>query len=97
MRLIGRPKLEEFWKRHADSKQQLLAWLNDAEDSEWKSGHELAETYSNVRIIPPNRALFNIKGNRYRLVVMINYSIKSVSIRFVGTHAQYDRIDVETI
>jgi len=97
MRIIGRPKLEVFWKIHRDANQQLLAWLDDAEKSDWNSGLELSERYSNVRIIPPNRAVFNIRGNRYRLVVMINYSLKSVSIRFIGTHAQYDRINVETI
>ena len=97
MRVIGRPKLEAFWQRHRNAKQQLLAWLDDAEKSDWNSGLDLSERYSNVRIIPPDRAVFNIRGNRYRLIVRINYGLKLVSIRFIGTHAQYDRTDAEAI
>lgn len=97
MRVIGLPKLEAFWQRHRDAEQQLLAWLDDAERSDWNSGLELSQRYSNVRIIPPDRAVFNIRGNRYRLIVRINYAFKWVSIRFIGTHAQYDRIDAESI
>ena len=97
MRIIGRPKLEVFWQRHRGARQQLLAWLDDVERSDWNSGLELSQTYSNVRVIPNNRAVFNIRGNRYRLVVRVNYSLKWVEIRFIGTHPQYDQIDPESI
>ena len=97
MRVIAKKALREFWDRHADSKEQLKAWYEEAEAAEWKSPKDIKERYSTASIRADNRAVFNIKGNRYRMVVKIYYDYGTVFIRFIGTHAEYDKIDATTI
>ena len=93
MRIISRKVLREFWERHPDARQALQAWFADVKHADWSSPSEVKQTYRSASILPNNRVIFNIKGNQYRLVVAVNYAYGMVYIRFVGTHAQYDRID----
>ena len=93
MRVIGRGKLERFWKRYSDAEKPLAYWFHTAKNENWDKPAELTSRFPNVRVIGRDRAIFNIKGNKYRLVVAINYQRKLVSVRFVGTHAEYDRIN----
>ena len=93
MRVRGRAELEEFGRRHSDARGQLETWLSTVQNENWDTPYELRDRFPNVRVIGRGRAIFNIRGNRYRLVAAINYRRKSVRIRFVGTHAEYDRID----
>lgn len=67
------------------------------EDSAWKNPHEIIREYASASILQDNRVVFNIKGNNYRLIIKINYHYQMVWIRFIGTHAQYDKIDATTI
>lgn len=97
MRIISRKILKDFWELHADSRQQLQAWYADAKQADWKSLADIKNFYRNASIVSNNRVIFNIKGNKYRLVVAINYNIGIVFIRFVGTHQEYDKIDAATI
>ena len=97
MRIISRKVLREFWERHPDARQALQAWYADAKRATWKTPTALKNVYRNASIIANNRVVFNIKGNRYRLVVAITYEYGIVYIRFVGTHREYDRIDAATI
>ena len=97
MRIISRKVLREFWERHPDPRQALQAWLADVKHADWSSPSEVKQTYRSASILPNNRVVFNIKGNQYRLVVAVNYAYGMVYIRFVGTHAQYDRIDAGMI
>ena len=97
MRIISRRTLREFWERHPDARQALQAWYSDAKRAVWKRPADIKEVYRNASIIAHNRVVFNIKGNRYRLVVAVNYEYGMVYIRFVGTHEEYDRIDAATI
>jgi len=97
MRIISRRTLREFWERHPDARQALQAWYADAKRAVWKRLADIKEVYRNASIIAHNRVVFNIKGNRYRLVVAVNYEYGMVYIRFVGTHEEYDRIDAATI
>ena len=97
MHVITRDKLKQFWKKHADSEQPLKAWFKEAEQAEWHSPDEIKAHYSSADFLPGNRMVFNIKGNSYRLIVKIHYNKGVVYIRFVGTHAEYDRIDAEKI
>lgn len=97
MRIISRKVLREFWERHPDSRQALQAWYADARQAAWQTPAEIKEVYRNASIIANNRVVFNIRGNRYRLVVAINYEYGIAYIRFVGTHEAYDRIDAATI
>lgn len=97
MRIISRKGLREFWERYPDARQALQAWYADAKRGTWKTPLDIKNVYRNASIIASNRVVFNIKGNRYRLVAAINYEHGIVYVRFVGTHQEYDRIDPATI
>ena len=97
MRVIALSHLREFWQSHADAEGALRAWYKDAEESQWQSPGDITRVYATASILPDNRVVFNIKGNTYRLIVKINYSYGMAYIRFIGTHAEYDRIDATTI
>ena len=75
----------------------LKAWFNDANRANWRSPHDIKNVYRNASILANNRVVFNIKGNDYRLIVHIRYDLGIVFIRFIGTHAEYDKIDATTI
>jgi mRNA interferase HigB len=97
MRIISRRRLVEFWESHPDAEQPLRAWYTEAKKASWNSPAEIKAIYSSVSILSNNRVVFNIKGNTYRLVVVVEYSQGKMFIRFVGTHAEYDRIDANRI
>ena len=97
MHIISRRKLVEYWHSHPDSEPPLRAWFADAKKSTWKSPDDIKQRYGNASILPDNRVVFNIKGNTYRLIVVVEYSQGKVFIRFVGSHADYDKIDATTI
>ena len=97
MRIIARRALREFWERHADAEQALRAWYHDARKATWRSPSDIKRVYANASILGENRVVFNIKGNRYRLVVAINYPYRVCYIRFVGTHQDYGRIDAARV
>jgi len=97
MRVISKKKLTDFWKRHPDAEQQLRAWHADAKASKWRTPLEIERVYANARCIRGNRAIFNIKGNKYRLIVKIHYDRGFVYVRFIGTHSEYDNIDATKI
>ena len=97
MRIIAKRTLREFWERHPDAEEPLLAWYREVEQEDWDSPDKVKAKYRNASIVGDNRVVFNIKGNHYRLVAKVNYPHRIVYVRFVGTHAEYDRIDVEEV
>jgi mRNA interferase HigB len=97
MRIIAKRTLREFWAIHSDSEQPLKSWYQEAEDALWRSPNDIKRMYPSASILTDNRVVFNIKGNSYRLIVKINYEYGSLWIRFVGTHAEYDKIDANKI
>ncbi|PVY37905.1 type II toxin-antitoxin system HigB family toxin [Pontibacter virosus] len=97
MRVIAKRPLRDFWVKHADSEQQLKAWYNEAEQADWKSPNDIKKDYPSASILEDNRMVFNIKGNKYRLIVRVNYKYGIVWIRFIGTHAEYDKVDATKI
>jgi len=97
MRIISRRRLVEFWEVHPDAEQPLRAWYTETKKASWNSPAEIKAIYRSVSILPNNRVVFNIKGNTYRLIVVVEYSQGKMFIRFVGTHAEYDRIDATSI
>ncbi|MCF8254969.1 MAG: type II toxin-antitoxin system HigB family toxin [Bacteroidia bacterium] len=97
MRVIAKKTLREFWEKHNDCEQQLKAWYEEALSAVWKTPIDIKRDYPIASILGDNRVVFNIKGNNYRLIVKINYRFGMVWIRFIGTHADYDAIDAETI
>ena len=93
MNIVTRRKLQEFWIRHPNAQASLVAWHNHVKAAEWSSPQDIRS----ADFLADNRVIFNIGGNSYRLVVRISYTYKQVLIKFVGTHAEYDRIDPSTI
>jgi mRNA interferase HigB len=97
MRVIARRTLKEYWEKHADAEQPLRAWFQEARRADWETFKDIKAKYRSADVLPGNRVVFNIKGNTYSLVVRIHYNTGIVFIRFVGTHAEYDKIDASTI
>lgn len=100
MRIIAKRTLVQFWEnnpQYEDSRLALLAWYHEAKRATWQNPTDIKAQYRNASILKGGRVIFNIAGNKYRLVVHINFSAQIVHIRFVGTHKQYDSIDPETI
>jgi mRNA interferase HigB len=99
MRIISRKTLVEFYQREdcKDVKGPLDVWWHEAKKAKWLSWTDIKEKYRSASVLKGNRVVFNIGGNKYRLVVKINYSVQIVYIRFVGTHKEYDNIDAEVI
>jgi len=83
--------------KHMDCEQQLMAWFRDTEKSAWRNLNDLKQDHPNASILRTGRVVFNIKGNRYRLIVRFNFEYQLAWVRFVGTHAEYDKIDANTI
>ena len=97
MRIIAKRTLREFWENHADSEEPLRIWYSQAEEADWKMPNDIKLDYASASILLDNRVVFNIKGNRYRLIVRINYDYGILWIRFIGTHAEYDKINAAKI
>lgn len=97
MHVISKTTLSAFWDKHPNSKDSLQAWYHEAKFSQWQTPSDIKKKFSSADFLPDNRVVFNIKHNHYRLVVRINYSSCTVFIRFVGTHAEYDKINAEFI
>ena len=99
MRVIARSTLKKFYEmpNYGDSKEALEAWYHETKRASWNSWNDIKEKYGNASILKNNRVVFNICGNKYRLVVKINYEAQVAYIRFVDTHKEYDKINAEEI
>ncbi|RII27291.1 MAG: addiction module toxin RelE [Geobacter sp.] len=97
MRIISRKTLREFWDLHPDARQPLQAWYDDVKRAEWHSPADIKRIYRNASFLADNRVVFNIKGNKYRLIVAVQYAHGILFIRFVGIHRDYDKVDATTI
>ena len=97
MRVIAKKTLRDFWSKHPDCEHQLKAWFQEASKSHWKRPADIKSDYPTASFLANNRIVFNIKGNRYRLIIKINYDYQMVWIRFIGTHSEYDKIDANKI
>ncbi len=96
MRIIARSTLRVYWQAHKDAEQPLKAWLAEAKKATWKTPNEIKKSYTTASIFGQSRVVFNIGGNKYRLLVSINYRVKIAYIKFIGTHKEYDKIDPES-
>jgi mRNA interferase HigB len=99
MRVIAKSTLVKFWSRSecADAKGALQSWYDEAIKANWTTPQVIKEHYRSASICGNNRVVFNIAGNKYRLVVEMQYQAGIAWVKFVGTHAQYDKINVETV
>jgi mRNA interferase HigB len=100
VRVISKQTLRRFWEGASgrdDARRALEAWHREARRAAWRSPQDIKRQYATASVLKGSRVVFNICGNRYRLVVRINFSLQIVFVRFVGTHRQYDAIDAETV
>lgn len=97
MRVIALKTIRQFYARHPEAEPALKAWTQEARNASWKSPQDIKNRYSSASFLGSNRVVFNLKGNEYRLVVSVAYRFEAVYIKFIGTHAQYDAIDAQTI
>ena len=97
MRIIAIRALREFWVRHPPAETPLRGCYAETSRAEWKTPADIKAAYRNASFLGNNRVVFNIKGHDYRLVVAVRYTQQLMFVRFIGTHAEYDRINAETI
>ena len=100
MRIIARRTLRLFWEKsraHADAKRALEDWHSQVRGADWGTPADVKAMYGDASILKGSRVVFNICGNKYRLITQINFPYRVVYIRFVGTHREYDRVDAETV
>jgi mRNA interferase HigB len=97
MRVIAKKILREYWEKQIDSKEQLKTWFKEASKAIWTSPNDIKSEYPKASILKSGRVVFNICGNKYRLIVQINYIRQWVFIRFIGTHEEYDKINADKI
>lgn len=97
MPLVSIQTLRIFWRIHPDSERPLRAWYAAVERAQWRTPSDIKNEFPTASFLGNNRVVFNIKGNGYRLIVIVEYRLGRMFVRFVGTHAEYDRIDAERI
>ncbi|NLI77351.1 MAG: type II toxin-antitoxin system HigB family toxin [Candidatus Riflebacteria bacterium] len=97
MRIIARQPLKAFWERHPDVEGFLRQWLAQTRAALWKGPADIRRMHATPSFLGEIRVVFNVKGNRYRLVVHVRYDLARGYVRFVGTHAEYDRIDAQKV
>lgn len=97
LRVVAKKILRDFWEIHGDCEQQLKSWFQEASTAEWKNPNQIKLDYPSASILNDNRIVFNIKGNNYRLIVKVTYEYQMIWIRFIGTHAEYDKINANEI
>jgi mRNA interferase HigB len=95
--IVSRKKLRNFWEKYPESEETLKTWYKVAMKADWTSSNNIKSQYRNASIVGNNRVVFNICGNKYRLIVKFNYEMQWAWIRFIGTHSDYDRINAAEI
>lgn len=97
MHIVAVKFLRAFWERNPDAEQSLKSWVDETRKASWLQPAQIKERYRSASILKNRRVVFNIKGNDYRLVVSVAYRYQAVYVKFIGTHADYDAIDAETV
>ena len=97
VRIIKKGTLRDYWRQHPEATQPLKSWYREVKAADWQTPHDVKDMFGSASVVGDNRVVFNIAGNKYRLVVKFNYPYRVAYIRFIGTHAEYDEIDVEEI
>ncbi|MFD1257746.1 type II toxin-antitoxin system HigB family toxin [Mucilaginibacter terrae] len=97
MIIIKQNKLRDFAKKHADAANSITTWRKVVQEANWGQGTDILADFPNAKLIPAKRVRFKIRGNKYRLIIEVDYADKIVEIRFVGTHSDYDTIDASTV
>jgi mRNA interferase HigB len=92
MRIIGLPRLKQFTDLHTDCKSWIDHWIREVEKSDWKSPQDIKARFSSASFLAENVVIFNVKGNNYRLKVQVAFPTRMVVIKWIGTHAEYDKL-----
>lgn len=99
MRVITKGRLQNYWQQpgREDAEEPLRAWYAEAKRASWQAPADIKARYRSASFISDNRVVFNIGGNKHRLVVHLNYALGIVLIKFVGSHQEYDAIQAATV
>ena len=97
VRVIAVSNLKEFWRRWPDAELPLRTWLDAAHGAHWAKPTDITAQFAAASVLQSRRVVFNIRGNDYRLVVAVAYRFGAVYVKFIGTHAEYDRVDADTV
>jgi len=97
MRIVAVSTLRDYWQAHPEAKKPLEAWIGEVRAAHWTQPADIKAQFRSASILAGRRVVFNIKGNDHRLIVAVAYLFGAVYIKFVGTHAEYDRIDAQTV
>ncbi len=96
-RIFAKSTIRNFWEKWPDAEQYLKTWYDTAINADWKTPADVRKSYATASVLKNGRIVFNIRGNSYRLVAKINFEKQWIFIRFIGTHEEYNKIDVNTI
>lgn len=97
MRVIAKSTLVAFWERYPDAKSSLERWHAVVSRADWASTDDVQQAFANAKVLNAERVRFAIGGNKYRLIVAFNFRARIAFVKFVGTHAEYDRVDALTV
>ena len=97
MKVIAVSTLRRFWEHHPGSEQPLKAWYDEAKHASWATPQDIRNRYASASFVGHNRVVFNIKGNDYQLIVAVAYRFQAIYINFIGTRAEYDRINAAVV
>jgi len=97
MRIIRQDKLLAFARKHADATNSITTWRKIVQEAKWEKGSDILADFPKAKLIPSKRARFKIVGNKYRLIIEVDYTDKNVEVRFIGTHSEYDEIDASSV
>jgi mRNA interferase HigB len=97
MRIVSVQTLRTYWEANPDVEQQLRAWHDEVISQKWEQPADIKARYASASILKKRRVVFNIKGNKYRLIVGVAFKVGVVYIKFIGTHKEYDEVDAETV
>jgi mRNA interferase HigB len=95
MKLLNKKLLDDFKRKHADAQSQIESWGAEVEETKWDTPHDLKQRYPKASLTGNQQVIFNICGNKYRLLVLVNYKNRIVLVKKIGTHKEYDNWKID--